>query len=80
MPLSSDATKKSEEKKSPPRNEAPVSMTDVSKLYEMAQTARGWNKRDLDAKVSEHYKVESALKLKKWQLDAIIESFHKKGA
>lgn len=64
--------------KDPPRNETPVSMMDVSNLYSKAQTSKGWQKAELDEMLLKHYKLESALKLKRWEFEKIMAYLEQK--
>lgn len=63
----------------PLRNETPITMTDVGQLYDLAYIRRAWNKRELDNQLQQHYKVESAMKLKKWQYDEIVDVLETRG-
>jgi hypothetical protein len=58
--------------KEPPKNETPVTMNEASQVYEKASKSRGWDKSKVDLACLNLFKVDSALKLRKWQFEKIM--------
>ena len=70
LPLQKDASGSTKST----RNEAPISLTDLGRLYDVAYIRRNWSKKDVDLRVQDHYKIDSPSKLKKYQFELIMDS------